>query len=132
MTKGLKAIKPGGSMSSPFIGDYLYTSESVSPKVYKRIPGKIKVSSSGSATVFIPHDIGYQPANLVYINPTISVINGPTFGNFPMPASWGLIDNNFVFASSNIDNIRLDIQNATPNKEYRYVCYIFVEPAQNE
>lgn len=131
MTNGIKVVKATASANSNVReDDILYTSEHLSPKIYKKIVDTIKTDSSGSATFFVDHAIGYPPATLLYMNPTISLVNGPTFGSFPMN-SWGLADSSFVFASSTISNIRIDIQGAIANKTYNYVLFILVEAAQN-
>ena len=134
MTKGLRAVAQDKRIDSPFIGDYLYTSEAISPIVYKIERGNTKLNASGESTFYIPHDIGYPPITLFYINPTISVVNGPVFGSFPMPGSWGLTNNTFVFTSSYNDKIRVDMQSNSSfsGKVINYVCFIFVEPPKNE
>ncbi len=131
MTKGLKAIKPGKKIGSKINDDYLYSSEFTSPKLYKRVSGEFKMPVGGSITFYIDHDIGYSPIVFMYMNPTISLFNGPTFGSYPMD-SWGYVDNRFIFASSNKTNIRIDVQSGVAGKIYKYMCFIFVEAAKNE
>lgn len=128
MTKGLRAVKQNRDINSTNPDDFLYTSETTSPKVYKRFDGTIGVDGSGSATLFLNHSLGYSPIFLLYTNPTISIVNGPVNGSFPMPGAWGLVDNEFVFGYSSPGYIRIDIQSAVANAKYKYICYVFADP----
>lgn len=128
MANGFKTVKPGRDIDSKNEDDFLYSSEFLSPKVYRKVPGKIKTNGSGNAVVIIEHDLGYPPAAVAYINPTISNANT----EIPMTSSWGLADSIFAYVTCNVKDVRLDIENATANKEYRYVLFILVEPAKDE
>jgi len=125
MTRGIRAAKPGKSAASTNPQDQLYSSEFISPKVFLKKTGTITTNAGGDATLFIDHKLSYSPVVLLYINPTISIVND----SFSTVNAWGLADNNFVYVSSNPQKIRIDIQDTDANTSYKYVCFIFVEPA---
>lgn len=125
MTRGIRASKPGKSTTSTNPRDQLYSSEFISPKVFIKKKGQISTDSSGNALHYIDHDLSYSPVVLLYVNPTLSIVND----SFSTTNAWGLADNNFIYVSSNPRKIRVDIQSGDANKIYNYACFVFVEPA---
>lgn len=125
MAKGMRVAKVGKRAGSNSAEDYLYSSEFLSPKVLRVESGTLATDSFGDASVIIPHDLGYSPVCFAYINPLPGIVND----NFPMPGSWGFMDNNFAFATSRINRVKLDLQSSGANRTYKFVCFIFMEPA---
>lgn len=135
MTKGLRVVSSDKSITSKDTSEYLYTSETLSPIIYKKVQGKIILDASGKGQDIFLHDLGYPPIVLVYMNPTISVVNSPDFGGgpyYPMLDSWGLMDNKFAFVYSYSYNVRLYVQSSSgvthANKTILYTAFILVEP----
>ena len=131
MAKGIRAVKDSKSITSNTPDDYLYSSEFASPKIYKRFEATVTANANGDATLIITHDLGYNPIFLVYMNPTVSIVNGPVFGVYRMLDSWGIINNDLTFCYSTPYTIRIDIQSNSSfaGVKYNFVGYIFAEPS---
>jgi hypothetical protein len=128
MTKGARVAKPGKQANFNRPQDILFTSEQLSPKVYKSDGGTVTTDSTGSASFVIEHDLSYSPAYLVYINPCQALVNN----SYSMPSSWGLVDNNFTYVTSKKNGLRVDLQDSGTNITYKYFYFIFVEAAKDE
>lgn len=135
MTKGLRVVSSDKSITSQNTSEYLYTSEALSPIIYKKVTGKIVLDAFGNGQDIFSHDLGYPPIVIAYMNPTISIVNSPNVGGgpyYPMPDSWGLMDNKFAFVYSYDYNVRLYVQSSSGSihagKTIKYVAFILVEP----
>lgn len=126
MAKGFRAAKDGRTVNDG-TRHQAFTSESLSPKTYDEDIGFITTNGSGSGHAFIEHTLEYSPGYLIYVNPPRSVIND----SYPMPNSWGLIDNVFAFVTSLPGRLRVDIQSGEANASYRYKYFLMVEPSED-
>lgn len=123
-TNGFRVAKPGRKAASSNPDDLSYTSENISPKIFLSGIGTLTTNNDGKAKIDIFHGLGYSPQVLGYYTPTISIAND----SFPMPNSWGLIDNTFIRIFSNQQTVTIEIIFGFSQRLYKYKYFIFADP----
>ena len=121
----IKIALPGKSINSTNKRDFSFISEYNSIKIFSKGSSSVSVSGSSYSGVSIPHDLGFYPMCMIYVELT------PGSGRwYAKPFNYISTENSYVsdnpsYTSANTSNLNFRIINNTvSSKTINYYYYI--------